>query len=62
MTKLDKHTMTIGDVSRAIGRSVTRVQQLDEQLRPTRNPSGQRRYDPAVVEKYLLDRTKTARP
>lgn len=48
--KLDKHTMTVGDVARALGLSVARVQQLDDELRPARSASNQRRYDPAAVE------------
>ena len=48
--------MTTADVARALGLSVERVRQLDEQLKPTRQANGQRRYDPADVERYAAGR------
>lgn len=56
--KLDKHTMTVGDVARALGLSVARIQQLDADLAPTRTVSNQRRYDPAQVEAYAKRRAR----
>ena len=54
--KIDRHTMTTADVARALKLSVERVRQLDEQLKPARGPNGQRRYDPADVERYAEGR------
>lgn len=54
--EIDPHTMTTGDVARVMGLSVTRVQQLDGELRPTRSASGQRRYAPADVEALAIRR------
>lgn len=50
--QLDQHTMTIGDVARALGLSVERIRQLDGKLKPTRQANGQRRYDPRDVEVF----------
>jgi hypothetical protein len=55
---IDKHTMVISDVARHIERSVDRVRDLDAELQPVRTPSGARRYDPAVVERYMKQRSK----
>lgn len=54
--KIDKHTMTTGDVARALGLSVARINQLDEKLQPARLPNGHRRYDPAQVERFANGR------
>jgi DNA-binding transcriptional MerR regulator len=54
---IDRHTMTTADVARALGLSVERVRQLDEQLRPVRREGTQhRRYDPARVQKLADQR------
>lgn len=56
--KIDRHTMIIGDVAKILGVSVSRVQQLDDELKPTRHENGHRRYDPADVERYAAGRGK----
>lgn len=56
--KLDKHTMTVGDVARALGVSVARIHQLDAELAPVRGQAGHRRYDPAQVEAVAKRRGK----
>lgn len=53
---IDRHTMTTADVARALSLSVERVRQLDDQLKPTRQENGQRRYDPRDVETFARGR------
>lgn len=48
--------MIIGDVAKILGVSVSRVQQLDDELKPTRHENGHRRYDPADVDRYMVGR------
>jgi len=56
---IDKHTMTIGDVAHVLGVTSDRVRQLDSSLHPVRRAgNGQRRYDPAVVERIAKERTR----
>lgn len=50
--------MTTADVARALGLSVERIRQLDEQLKPSRAANGQRRYDPKDVEAYAKRRAR----
>lgn len=50
------YQMTIGAVAEAINRSVARVKQLDDVLKPVRGKNGHRRYDAAVVADYLAKR------
>ncbi len=53
---IDRHVMPTSEVARALGLSVDRVRQLDEQLKPVRRPNNRRVYDPAVVEAYMRTR------
>lgn len=50
------HTMSIGDAAAACRRSVARLKQLDEVLRPVRSHNGARRYDPRVIAEYITAR------
>jgi hypothetical protein len=61
MIKVDRHTMSSGDVSRVLGVTDERVRQLDEELQPVRLPNGQRRYDPRVVARVANARARTTR-
>ncbi len=51
--------MATGDVARALQLSTSRVQQLDEELKPIFLPgSRRRRYDPALVQRFATKRAK----
>jgi DNA-binding transcriptional MerR regulator len=53
------HTMTSGDVRKALDVSPTRLRQLDEQLHPQRvGPGKHRRYSVTAVEAYLASKRR----
>lgn len=55
---MTQHTMSPGDVARALGVSTERVRQLDDVLLPVRLiGSRHRRYDPAVVREVAASRS-----
>lgn len=56
--KIDRHTMTIGDVARALDLSTARINQLDAELQPVYLHNRHRRYDPAQVERFAAGRGK----
>lgn len=53
---IDPHTMPTGDVAKVLEVSVSRVQQLDDELAPVRGQGNRRRYNPAVVAAYAAKR------
>lgn len=54
--RIAKHVMVPGDVARALGVTVRRVRQLDDELHPVQLDSGHRRYNPAVVARVAKRR------
>ena len=56
MLQIDPHTLTTGDVGRALGYTDEWVRQHDAELKPQRRANGRRYYDPRVVEQFAKRR------
>ena len=53
--------MSPGDVARVLGVTATWVRTMDRDLKPVRNESGVRRYDPVVVARVATKRARAVR-
>ncbi|MEJ7597770.1 MAG: hypothetical protein WKG01_07670 [Kofleriaceae bacterium] len=60
MPTMPRHLMCRADVLRLTGLSAETIRLNDDVLRPIRLESGHRRYDPALVEKFIADRARRA--
>lgn len=62
MIKIDPHTMSTGDVARALGVTDETVRAHDDELQPVRRPNGRRYYNPRIVERVANARARAAGP